>query len=106
MIENFDTAEKALATSQNSTGSAIAENEKYKESIVGTLNEFKAAYEELATTVIDSDFLKGLIDLGTSLLELLNDSVDRFGTLATVVGAAGIYGTIAGKGSNMPCLAH
>ena len=70
------------------------------------MSKFSAQYEQLSTTTISSDFMKGLVDLGTDLLEVLTEIIDTFGTLATLVGAGGLLGTFSKHGSNMPCLTH
>ena len=47
LIENFDIAEKAMELAQEATGSALAENEKYLDSIEGHINQVKIAFEDL-----------------------------------------------------------
>ena len=58
MLENFNVAEDVVKTAANSAGSALKENEKYLDSINGKIAEFKATFEELSMTLIDSDFVK------------------------------------------------
>lgn len=62
----------------NSQGSAMSENEKVLDSIEGKVNAFKSAFEELSKSVINSDFIKGIVDLGTSLLKFLNSDTMKF----------------------------
>ena len=71
LIENFGQAEAALKTSQDSSGSALKENEKYLDSIAGKIEQFKAQWQALSDSLADSDALKNIIDLGTDLLSLL-----------------------------------
>lgn len=97
IMNNFDTVDKVIETSVNSTGSAVAENEKYLDSITGKLNLLKSSYEALSSSIINSDIYKGGIDLLRGVLDLLNEiaSVSSggalIGTLNSVAGAAG-YG--------------
>ena len=72
MLENFNVAEDVVKTAANSAGSALKENEKYLDSINGKIAEFKATFEELSMTLIDSDFVKQVIEFGTGLLDVLN----------------------------------
>lgn len=72
ILENFEVAEKSLATSADSTGSALAENEKYLGSIEGKISQFSATFQELSTTIIEGDFVKSIVEAGTNLLNLLN----------------------------------
>lgn len=98
MLENFNVAEDVVKTAANSAGSALKENEKYLDSINGKIAEFKATFEELSMTLIDSDFVKQVIELGTGLLDVLNvlaKVIDKVGGLNTVLYVTvGILATI------------
>lgn len=82
LLENFSIAEAALTDSANAAGSALAENEKHLDSIEGKVSKFKATFQELSTTLIDSNFVKQIVDFGTGLLNILN-------SIAKVVNALG-----------------
>ena len=71
----------------------MAEQEKYQQSIQYSIDRTKASLEELANDFISSDFLKGLIDFGDKLINILDLLIDKFGVLGT---AAGIGGIVAG----------
>lgn len=89
MIENFDIAESVVEDSANAAGSALAENEKYLDSINGKIAEFKATFQEFSVNLIDSDFVKGIVEFGTGLLNVLNvlaKVIDMVGGLNTVLG--------------------
>ena len=68
----------------------MAEQEKYQQSIQYSIDRTKASLEELANHFISSDFLKGLIDSGDKLINLLDLLIDKFGVLGTVAGIGGI----------------
>ena len=88
LLENFSVAERAMKTSAESFGSAMKENEKHLESINGKIELFKAAFQELALSFIGSDFVKNIVDLGTTLIGVLNTVtkiVSAFGGLNTVL---------------------
>lgn len=74
LLENFSVAENALATSASASGSALAENEKYLDSIQGKMSQFKASFEALSSNAIDNEIVKDLIDIGTGLLNLTNQA--------------------------------
>ena len=76
LLTNFQTAEDVLKTSAEAAGSALAENEKYLDSINGKIDMFKATFEELSLNVFDSELIKGAIDFGTALLDVLNTLAD------------------------------
>ena len=114
LIKNFETVEEVIATAANSTGSALAENEKYLDSIAGRVSKFKATFEELSITLIDSESVKQIVDFGTGLLNILNSIakvVDALGGLNTalkitvgilaIVKAESLVATITNIGSKL-----
>lgn len=98
LLENFNIAEDVVKTAANSAGSALKENEKYLDSINGKIAEFKATFEELSMTLIDSDFVKQVVEWGTGLLNVLNalaKVIDKVGGLNTILYVTvGILATI------------
>lgn len=90
MMENFDVARKAASTSANSEGSAEKENEKFLQSMEGKITKLKASLEQLSSTAINSDFLKGFIDGGSSAVEIITKLIDQFGILTPLLAGAGI----------------
>lgn len=72
LLENFSTAEKALETSAGAAGSAMAENEKYLDSVQGKIDVFKASFEALSTNIMSSGVLGFFVDIGTGLLNIIN----------------------------------
>ena len=88
LLENFSIAEEALKSSMGAAGSALEENEKHLDSINGKIEVFKAAFEELSINLINSEFVKGIVDFGTTLIEILNvvaEVVNALGGLQTVL---------------------
>lgn len=109
ILQSFDVAERALATSMNSAGSALAENEKYLDSIQGKISKFQASWEALSTSVVDGDLVKGIIDFGTALADAATWISDAIGgwelalaaipTLSALTGLKSIQDML-GKASN------
>ncbi|MCM1219861.1 MAG: phage tail tape measure protein [Lachnospiraceae bacterium] len=95
LLSNFETAEDVLKTAADSAGSALAENEKYIDSINGKIARFQASFEDLSSAVIDSGFVKGVIDFVTSVIDGLTAITERLGALPALItaiaGAATIY---------------
>lgn len=87
LMSNFDIAREALESSMNSEGSAMAEHEKYMESLEAKINQLKAAWQELSQVFLDDGFLKGLVDAGTDILSFLTAIIDKIGTLPTLITA-------------------
>lgn len=84
ILNNFETALAATETALNSEGSAVEENAKVLDSIEGKLKNFKSAFSELSQTLISSDFIKSVVDLGTAFLKLANSDFAQFIIKATL----------------------
>lgn len=72
ILNNWRTAVEATTVALNSQGSAMAENEVVMASIGGKIKAFKSSFEELAETIISSDLIKHIVDLGTAFLRFVN----------------------------------
>ena len=94
-LNNIDLLKKAYGEATNAEGSAMAEQEKYQQSIQYSIDRTKASLEELANDFISSDFLKGLIDFGDKLINILDLLIDKFGVLGTTAIIGG--GILGGK---------
>lgn len=81
--------EKVYNETQNSEGSALRENETQLDSIQGKVDQLTASFQEMWNTSISSDFIKGLVDTGTQITNL----VTKAGLLRTAfIGALGVAG--------------
>ena len=105
ILNNFSVAIEATETALNSEGSAMNENAKVLDSIEGKISNLKSAFEELSQTLISSDFIKFVVDLGTALLRIANSDGVKFittmlGISLALKGAGGVFKYIASKGSD------
>lgn len=98
LMENFDIAEQALQTSMNSQGSAMAEHAKWMDSLQAKTQQLSAAWESLSMTFMSSDFLKGAVSGLTEFVQLLDNIIDKFGTLPTLLTGISAVRTFQGKG--------
>lgn len=89
VMKNWATAANVVDNAAKANGSSLKENEKYLDSIEGKLQSFQSAWEQLSYHVMNSDFLKGVIDLGTDLIKVLDTLVQKIGTLPTLIGLIG-----------------
>lgn len=90
ILSNFDTALQSTETALNSTGSAVRENERYMQGLEATVNKFKSALEALSNSVVNSDLVKLIINLGTGALKALNSDL---GVTVTQIGLLTGVGT-------------
>ena len=99
LISNFDTVEQVIQTSTNSAGSAMAENEKWLDSIEGKTYQFTNALETMWSNLLNAEAIKGFIDFGTEMIQFL-DTVP--GKITAVVAA--LAGIAKFKGYNIATL--
>ncbi|HBA04141.1 MAG TPA: phage tail tape measure protein, partial [Clostridium sp.] len=89
---------QALEASMNSTGSAYEEQSKWMESIDAKSQQYEASFQSLSQTVLNSNFLKFLIDSGTTFNNVLDKTINGFGILSTTLSGAGIAAFIKNYG--------
>lgn len=89
ILQKPEMLEKVYNETQNSEGSALRENETQLDSIQGKVDQLTASFQEMWNTSISSDFIKGLVDVGTQITNL----VTKAGLLRTAfIGALGVAG--------------
>lgn len=99
VLQAFDVAQQSYTTSLNASGSAMRENEKYMQSLEAREAKLAAAFEDFSNRVLSSEFVGGLLDAGTALLEF---SDNGFGATITqmvlfsgaALGLVGIIGQL------------
>lgn len=97
-LDNYERLDEILKISQQSAGSAMREQEEYAKSIQYSIDTLKAAYQDFADSVINSDFVKNLLGTAQSFLEVLTKIIDKFGTLPTILTSIAAVGGIKGVG--------
>ena len=107
ILGGFDVAEQSLETSMNSAGSALEENEKYLDSINGKVAQLEATFQDLSQNVIDSELVKGFIDLGNGALKLVNFLAEIKALLPVIVAGFMSWKNVGKLNSqNMPAYAQ
>ncbi|MDE7222513.1 MAG: phage tail tape measure protein, partial [Acetatifactor sp.] len=99
LIANFETARKATDAAVNSTGSALKEQEAYEQGIQYSLDRLEASFQTFANHVLDSDFLKGIVDLGNGVINVLDTLASKLGSLGTIGLGAGLFASVKNVGS-------
>ena len=85
LLENFEIVDKVITSTSNSTGSALAENEKYLDSINGKIAQFKATFQDLSQSILSSELIKLVVDLGTLGLSAIDGIADGLGSVVGFV---------------------
>ena len=84
-LTNMDDAVAVLKTSVNAEGSALAEHEKWMDSIQAKQQQFQAQYQALANAFINSEMIKGVFSTGTGILGWLTNLIEKFGALPALM---------------------
>ena len=99
-LSNIDILKKSYEEATNAEGSVREENEEYSRSIQASIDLAQAKLEQLANDTLNSDFLKGAIDAGGKLIEVLDGIVksgNAIPTLLTAIGAALSFKNVGGS---------
>jgi hypothetical protein len=91
ILTNLEDLTGAYEDAMKAQGSAEAENEKYLDSIQGKIDQFNNALQTMWMNVISSDMIKGIVDFGTQIIQL----IDKLGLLKTAI--LGILVVTTGK---------
>ena len=70
----------------NAEGSALENQQKYMDSFAGHLQSLETEAKIAWINILDSDVLKGGVDLFTGLVKVAGQLVDKFGLLNTAAG--------------------
>ena len=86
LMSQWDVAKKTLNTALNeSDGSAERELESWNQGIEASIAHFQASFQEFSTTILNSDFVKGFVDAGTKVLDIITSIIDKVGVLQTAL---------------------
>lgn len=111
MIQAFQSGqiEAAYEDAQNSAETATKEYERMMEGIESHFAALKGQFQELANTIIHSDFINNTVQLATTILKLLTLIADKLGTFPMLIaGVTTALNIKSGKGRpkpNMPIYA-
>ena len=87
VINNFETVEDVIQTSVNSQGSALAENEKWLDSIEGKTYQFTNALETMWSNMLSDGVVKKFIDFGTQMIKILDTAPGKITAITLALAA-------------------
>lgn len=92
-LNNISMIEDAYNTATNSAGSALEEQEEYEKGIQYSLDRLEAKFQEFSNHVLESELIKGIVDFGTTTLDIIDKVTSALGSLGTIgVIGGGILG--------------
>ena len=80
MLTNIEDLTAAYEDAMEAEGSAIAENEKYLDSIQGRIDQFTNAVQTMWMNTISSNLVKTIVSIGTALIQV----VDTLGLIPSI----------------------
>ena len=93
VLNNIETLEKAYKTAENSAGSAAKEQENYAKSVQYSIDRARASIQELSYDFLNSQFLKSFIEVGNTIIQIIDEIVEHTNALVDVFV---LLGTILG----------
>lgn len=87
LMANWEGVTRAMAYAEQSAGSAAKEQERYLTSVQGKLASLKNSWQELSTSTLDSDVVKGVLDLANAFIKLMNATGGLIPTLGLLAAA-------------------
>lgn len=90
LMQNYGTAMDYSQESANSSGQALEKFSSYQESLTGKLEGFENSFQNISSSVLDSDFLKSGLDMGSGFLDFLDSIIDKIGILTPLLAGAGL----------------
>lgn len=103
LMTNFETARQATESAINSTGSALKEQEKFEQGIEYSLNRLEASFQTFSNNILDSNFVKGIIDFGNGIVNVIDTVTSKLGSLGTIGLGAGLFAGFKNAGRVKCC---
>lgn len=100
-LNNVSMIEEAYTTAENSAGSALKEQEKYEQGVQYSLDRLEASFQTFANHILDSDFLKGIIDFGNSTINVIDAITNKLGSFGTIGLGAGLFAGVKNIGKSV-----
>lgn len=93
ILENFDIAKDVMKSAEEASGSALKEQENYEKGIQYSLDRLIAKFQEFSNHILDSKLIKGVVDFGTTTIDVVDKVTSALGSLGTIgVIGGGILG--------------
>lgn len=85
LFDNWDKYQETLQKSMNAQGTLNEQNEIFKESWEGALNDVKANWEKLVTSLISDDFIINILQGFSKIIDVIGEFIDAIGGFKTII---------------------
>lgn len=89
-ITNIKDAIGAYSSAMDSAGTATEANNIYMDTTKAKVGELKAAFQELSSDFISSNFTKGAVEGLKGIVEAIDKIVETVGSLGTILAGLGL----------------
>lgn len=89
ILLNPEMLESVYNSALDADGAAMKELDSYMESLDAKVAQFQNRLQELESDLVSSNFLKDIVDFGTGAIHVLDQLIDQFGLLPTIIGVGG-----------------
>lgn len=89
-ITNIKDAIGAYSSAMDSAGTATEANNVYMDTTKAKVGELKAAFQELSSDFISSNFTKGAVEVLKGIVEAIDKIVETVGSLGTILAGLGL----------------
>lgn len=97
IMTNFDVVEDAIVAASNATGSAMAEQEAWQDSIIAKQQKIAAIFQSVSSNILNSDDYKAVLDFVINLSEAIDKLTASGNGLKTLIPViSGIFGGAGG----------
>lgn len=98
LMQNYNRTVELTQMAYNSAGSGQEQFEKTLDSLQAKIEKFKAEWQTFIMGIANSDAIKGIIDVGTKILEIINKIIDGISggnglvkSIASIATAVGVF---------------
>lgn len=93
MMQDFDRTLEIVDISANSYGATMAQSAKYMEGLEASTTLLTNAWQKLITSLADSEFIIGAVDMITGLVSGFNDILNNAGAMIPIIAALAVIGS-------------
>lgn len=98
IMQNAEQLENAYEALKDSAGSSFLEQQSYMEGLSGRINALKESLTGISMKMMNSDFLKSLVDNTTKGVNVIGGVIDTFGVMpTTIMGVVGAMTVLNSK---------
>lgn len=102
LLQNAELVKKVYETAEGAAGSALREQENYEKSIQYSLDRVKAIWQEITTTLLNSDSVKSIVESAAQGLEGLGKAAESISPIISGLMKAlgGLFNILGELGEN------